>query len=70
MPRRRVLAENQGLPKRWSFYHGAYYYYSVPNGEESSWDGKKRFRLGSNLEDAYGVWADRLKARIDVRRIE
>ena len=69
MPRQRVLAENQGLPKRWSYYHGASYY-SAPRGEESSWDGKKRFRLGSNLEDAYVVWADRLKARIDVRRIE
>jgi hypothetical protein len=69
VPRQRVLAENQGLPKRWSFYHGAYYY-SVPNGEESSWDCKKRFRLESNLEDAYGIWADRLKARIEVRRIE
>jgi hypothetical protein len=69
VPRQRVLPENQGLPKRWSLYHGAYYY-SVPNGQERAWDGKKRFRLGSNLEDAYGVWADRLKARMDVRRIE
>ena len=51
--------ENRGLPARWQFTHGAYYYF-VPRGLEAMWDGKKRFRLGSALHEAYKVWADRV----------
>lgn len=51
--------ENKGLPARWQLYHGAYYY-RVPPGLESHWDGKKRFRLGSTLPEAYRTWADRI----------
>lgn len=47
MPRARKK-ENQGLPARWRFVHGAYYY-EVPRGLESLWDGKKKFRLGGSL---------------------
>ena len=51
--------ENQGLPLRWQFTHGAYYY-RVPPGLESLWDNKKRFRLGTKLNEASVVWADRM----------
>jgi hypothetical protein len=67
MPRKR-LPENQGLPKRWKVEHGAYFYF-VPTGQEAHWDGKRRFRLGATLEDAYKVWADRVQARINVRTV-
>lgn len=59
MPRERKK-ENQGLPKRWRHTHGGYYY-QVPPGQEAAWDGKKTFRLGSNLPEAYAAWAERLK---------
>ena len=58
MPRKRK-PENQGLPARWRFYHGAYFYV-VPPGCEAQWNGKKQFRLGSNKAEAFKEWADRL----------
>jgi integrase len=58
MPRKR-RKENQGLPARWRHTHGAYYY-QVPSGLEHLWDGKKTFRLGSKLNEAYQAWASRL----------
>lgn len=59
MPRYKRAPENRGLPARWQFTHGAYYY-RVPPGLETLWDGKKRFLLGKTLPDAYTTWADRL----------
>lgn len=59
MPRRR-RPENQGLPSRWQYAHGAYYY-RVPPGQEDQWDGKKRFRLGSSLPEAYATWSERIQ---------
>jgi integrase len=59
MPRQRSK-ENVGLPTRWTFKHGAYYY-QVPPGLEGMWDGKRYFRLGDKLNEAYKVWADRLQ---------
>ncbi|GHD59731.1 integrase [Jeongeupia chitinilytica] len=56
---RKRNAENKGLPARWQHHHGAYFY-RVPPGLEALWDGKKRFRLGANLPEAYRTWADRL----------
>ena len=58
MPQKRNK-ENQGLPTRWKHQHGAYYY-RVPIGMEPFWDGKKMFRLGKSLPEAYRTWADRL----------
>jgi integrase len=58
-PRRQ---ENKGLPKRWQFFHGAYYY-RVPPGLEGQWDGKKRFRLGSSLSEAHKTFAERIEAK-------
>ena len=52
MPSIKRKKENLGLPNRWRFNHGAYYY-SVPPGQESKWDGKRTFHLGRNLPDAY-----------------
>lgn len=59
MPRERSKA-NKGLPTRWRMFHGAYYY-RVPPGLEAMWDGKKSFRLSDKLNEAYQVWAERLK---------
>lgn len=59
MPRARK-PENRGLPLRWRFDHGAYYY-QVPIGSESAWDGKRTFRLGSTLPEAYRTWAQRIE---------
>lgn len=59
MPRKRNK-ENAGLPSRWKHAHGAYYY-QVPPGMESRWDGKKLFRLGATLPEAYAEWAKRLE---------
>lgn len=59
MPRPRS-AQHRGLPARWVLHHGAYYYH-VPVGLESRWDGKKKFRLGSTLPEAYRTWAARLE---------
>jgi integrase len=53
--------ENKGLPVRWQIDHGAYYYH-VPPGLEDAWDGKKKFRLGKSLPEAYRVWSDRISA--------
>lgn len=58
MPRKRN-PENKGLPARWRHTHGAYYY-QVPPGLESLWDGRQMYRLGSSLPDAYRVWAERV----------
>jgi len=60
--------ENQGLPARWKLAHGAYYY-NVPPGLESLWDGKKLFRLGSQLHEAYQVWATRLAKPSEAKTI-
>ncbi|MET3135295.1 hypothetical protein AAKU55_005603 [Oxalobacteraceae bacterium GrIS 1.11] len=59
MPRKRNK-ENAGLPARWKSEHGAFYY-QVPPGLESRWDGKKKFRLGATLPAAYAEWARRLE---------
>lgn len=59
MPKKRS-AENKGLPERWRFAHGAYYY-RVPPGQESAWNGKQMFRLGKTLPEAYKEWAKRLE---------
>jgi integrase len=61
-------AENRGLPERWRRFHGAYYY-RVPSGLENAWDGKKQFRLGDTLPEAYRVWADRLGSIDDAKTI-
>lgn len=53
--------ENKDLPKRWILHHGAYYY-MVPPGLESLWDGKKKFKLGNKLSDAYTEFAKRIEA--------
>ena len=52
--------ENAGLPARWRLKHGAYYY-RVPPGLESYWDGKKDFRLGKTLSEAHRVFSERVQ---------
>lgn len=67
MPRPRN-AENKGLPARWRLIHGAYYF-QVPTGLETHWDGKKQFRLGKTLPEAYATWASRLGSLDQARNI-
>lgn len=56
MPRARRKV-NRTLPVRWIFQHGAYYY-RVPPGLESHWNGKKMFRLGNTLPEAFKKWGE------------
>lgn len=51
--------ENIGLPARWRFQHGSYFY-QVPPGQESAWDGKRSFLLGKSLTEAYRSWSQKL----------
>lgn len=67
MPRKRNK-ENEGLPARWKTEHGAYFY-QVPSGLEDRWDGKKKFRLGATLPEAYKEWAKRLEVVDQVKTI-
>lgn len=66
MPRPRK-PENRGLPARWRRQHGAIFY-QVPPGDEAQWDGKRMFRLGASLPEAYRVWAQRIGDPLPVRR--
>jgi len=68
MPPRKRNSENTGLPKRWRHMHNAYYY-RVPSGLEHLWDGKRQFRLGRTLTEAYRAWAERLETPDEIRTI-
>lgn len=59
MPKVR-LKKNDGLPGRWVSHHNAYYY-RVPPGLESLWDGKKKFLLGHSLPEAFKAYAARIE---------
>ena len=58
--------ENFGLPARWRYKHGAFYY-RVPDDLIRLWDGKKEYRLGKSLNEAYRVWADKLELYSDAK---
>ena len=60
--------ENLGLPARWRLTHRAYYF-QVPPGLEDLWDGKKTYRLGKTLPEAYREWAKRLNSDEKVSNI-
>jgi integrase len=62
MPRKRKV-ENKGLPARWRLVHGAYYF-QVPPRLEYQWDGKKLFRLGKTLPEAYRTWSSRIETPV------
>lgn len=65
---RKRNSENRGLPARWCQKHGAYYY-RVPAGQETAWDGKKWFKLGDTLPEAYKVWAERIDRAASLQTI-
>lgn len=67
MPKQR-LSENKGLPARWQYNHGAYYF-RVPPGLESAWDGKRRFRLGKTLPEAFRTWSARLDSNEKIKNV-
>lgn len=56
------------LPKRWRQVGGSYYY-QVPKGLESFWDGKTTFLLGKNLPDAYKNWRSHFNCVEDIKTI-
>ncbi len=58
--------ENKGLPARWRLRSGTYSY-MVPPGQESRWNGKKEFRLGRTLSEAYKTWAERMDSTSDAQ---
>lgn len=62
------LPENRPLPARWVKKHGAFYYL-VPPGLESGWDGKKWFRLGTSLAEAHAAFAARIKEKMVAKTI-
>lgn len=68
MAQKKRDAANKGLPARWTFKHGAYFYL-VPKCVRDKWDGKSWFRLGSNLSDAYRLWADRVDTPVKAKTI-
>lgn len=68
MPPLKRLPENRRLPARWVQKHGAFYYL-VPPGLESAWDGKKWFRLGSTLAEAHAAFAARIKEKPTAKTI-
>lgn len=59
---RKRNSENAGLPARWRLYHGAYFFH-VPPGQEKFFDGKKQFRLGTTLAEAFSVWSERVESK-------
>jgi integrase len=65
---RRRNEENRKLPQRWIFSHNAFYY-QVPRGLESEWGGKRMFRLGKTLTEAYHLWAERVEGPEQIKTI-
>ena len=65
---RKRSKQNNGFPARWQIHHG-WITYRVPPGQESLWDGKRRFRLGKTPAEAYRTWAQRLESSIRVTTI-
>lgn len=61
-------SENKGLPARWLIHHNAYYYL-VPTGFEYMWDGKKKYRLGKTLQEAFKEYASRVNKPNKIRNI-
>lgn len=59
MPRKRNK-ENVGLPNRWRFTRGAYYY-QVRDAERRYFDDKRTFRLGGTLAAAHDEFSKRLQ---------
>lgn len=60
--------KNAGLPKRWRFRDGAYYYRVPPTAREV-WGGKSEVRLGKTLHEANLVFAEKSIQVGDVRTV-
>lgn len=58
MPKPRNI-ENQGLPSRWVYKHGAYYYRPKPE-HIKAW-GKRFYWLGKDLETAKQAYVEKLQ---------
>lgn len=65
---RKRSPENVGLPARWVMWHGAYYF-QVPPGLEDLWDGKRKYRLGKTLPEAYRAWSQKLDTTQNAKTI-
>lgn len=53
-------SENAGLPRRWRFKHGAYYYRPKEH-ERAAFDGRSEFRLGATLAEAHRAFSERVQ---------
>ena len=60
--------ENRGLPLRCRWNHGAIFY-DVPKGQEHLWDGKRFFRLGKTVPEAYRELAKRQERKLNMKTI-
>ncbi len=61
--------ENKGLPKRWRFRKG-FFWYRVPPGQEHRWDGKKEFPLGKTEAAAYREFAQRIQVTANITTMD
>ncbi|SDO28349.1 Phage integrase family protein [Halomonas shengliensis] len=53
----------KGMPKRWAYKHGAFYY-RPREGERDAFDGKTWFRLGATYAEALRAFADRMELQM------
>jgi len=67
MPRKRKQ-ENKGLPTRCRWLYGSIYY-DVPKGMEHDWDGKKLFKLGKTIPEAFRELAMRAEVASSIKTI-
>lgn len=65
---RKRLAKNKGLPTRCRWI-GKYIYYDVPKGQERHWNGKKLFKVGKTVAEAFKVLAERIEERESAKNI-
>lgn len=68
MPPKKRLPENKGLPARWRYRYGAYYY-QVPPHLRHYWEGKAEYRLGKTLIEAHRTWVQRAQVYEDAETI-
>lgn len=66
MGRKRV--HGKGLPSRWRYRSGAYYY-RVPPGLEFQWDGRTEYMLGRTLSEAHLCFAAKIKPLDNASRL-
>lgn len=69
MPPKKRRPENKGLPERWRYRYGSYYY-QVPKHLREFWDNKAEFKLGKTLIEAHRTWVKRAEIYEDAETIK